>query len=119
MGPANARRAFEAFEAAGYRWAGLAGCCVAAATREHWPAFVTLMTELGADSAAWAGQMTRVRTWYDPQIDRLYEAAQARRGDIEQLERLATQFQTREAFHGAHARPAPGERRSRRRPVAR
>jgi DNA helicase-2/ATP-dependent DNA helicase PcrA len=98
MGPANARRALETFEAAGFRWTELAGCSVATATREHWPAFVTLMSELGSDSAAWAGQVTRVRTWYEPQIERLYEAAPARRGDIEQIERLATQFQSREAF---------------------
>ena len=42
--------------------------------------------------------MTRVRAWYEPQLERLYEAAQARRGDLEQLERLAVQYPTREAF---------------------
>jgi DNA helicase-2/ATP-dependent DNA helicase PcrA len=98
MGPANSQRTYEAFEAAGFRWLAFAGCAVPPATREHWPAFVALMADLGADAAAWDGQVTRVRTWYEPQLERIYEAAQSRQGDLEQLERLATQFPTREAF---------------------
>jgi DNA helicase-2/ATP-dependent DNA helicase PcrA len=57
-----------------------------------------LMADLGATSAAWEGQVTRVRAWYEPQLERLYEAAQARRGDLEQLERLAVQYASRESF---------------------
>jgi DNA helicase-2/ATP-dependent DNA helicase PcrA len=98
MGPANTQRACEAFEAAGFRWSALEQHPVPAAVREHWPAFAALMTALGSSGAAWEGQVTRVRTWYEPQLERLYEAAQARRGDLEQLERLAVQYPTREAF---------------------
>ena len=61
-------------------------------------AFAALMAGLGSDGASWEGQVTRVRTWYEPQLERLYEAAQVRRGDLEQLERLAVQYPTREAF---------------------
>ena len=98
MGPANTQRACEAFEASGYRWPALAAHPVPPAVREHWPAFAALMADLGAESAAWEGQLTRVRTWYEPQLERLYESAQARRGDLEQLERLAVQYRTRESF---------------------
>jgi DNA helicase II / ATP-dependent DNA helicase PcrA len=98
MGPANTQRACEAFEAAGYRWSALEQHPVPPAVREHWPAFTALLASLGAESAAWEGQVTRVRAWYEPQLERLYEAAQARRGDLEQLERLAVQYPTREAF---------------------
>jgi DNA helicase-2/ATP-dependent DNA helicase PcrA len=98
MGPANTQRACEAFEAAGFRWSALEQYPVPAAAREHWPAFTALMMALGSDGATWEGQVTRVRAWYEPQLDRLYEAAQARRGDLEQLERLAVQYPTREAF---------------------
>jgi DNA helicase-2/ATP-dependent DNA helicase PcrA len=97
MGPANSQRACEAFEAAGYRWSALAAHPVPPAVRDHWPAFAALMAALGG-STAWEGQVTRVRAWYEPQLERLYEAAQARRGDLEQLERLAVQYATREAF---------------------
>jgi len=98
MGPANTQRACEAFEATGFRWSALEQYPVPAAVREHWPAFTALMKALGNDGTAWEGQVTRVRTWYEPQLERLYEAAQARRGDLEQLERLAVQYPTREAF---------------------
>jgi len=98
MGPANTQRACEAFEAAGFRWPALAQHPVPPAVREHWPAFAALMSGLGSERATWEGQVTRVREWYEPQLERLYEAVQARRGDLEQLERLAVQYPTREAF---------------------
>jgi len=98
IGPGHAQRACEAFEAAGFRWSALADYAVPAATRGHWPAFTALMAGLGAESAGWEGQVTRARSWYEPQLERIYESAHARRGDLEQLERLATQYATREAF---------------------
>jgi DNA helicase-2/ATP-dependent DNA helicase PcrA len=56
-----------------------------------------LMTEL-ASASVWAGQMSRVAQWYAPHLARLHDAAQARGSDIEQLERIATQFESRECF---------------------
>jgi len=56
------------------------------------------MARIGADAAPWAGQLSLVRTWYEPQLERLYETAEVRRGDLEQLERLAVQYPSREAF---------------------
>ncbi len=97
MGPANSARACEAFESAGFRWPALTAHTVPAAAREHWAALAELMEMLAGD-APWEGQVTRVRAWYEPQLERLYEAAQVRRGDLEQLERLAVQYATRESF---------------------
>ena len=39
-----------------------------------------------------------MRAWYEPLLDRLYEQAAARRADLEQLERIALQYPSREAF---------------------
>jgi DNA helicase-2/ATP-dependent DNA helicase PcrA len=97
MGPANSARACEAFEAAGFRWPALTSHTVPAAAREHCAALAGLM-EMIAGDAPWEGQVTRVRAWYEPQLERLYETAQVRRGDLEQLERLAVQYATRESF---------------------
>jgi DNA helicase-2/ATP-dependent DNA helicase PcrA len=97
MGPANSARACEAFEAAGFRWPALTAHTVPAAAREHWAALAGLMEVLAGD-APWEGQVTRVRAWYEPQLERLYEVVQVRRGDLEQLERLAVQYATRESF---------------------
>jgi len=47
---------------------------------------------------AYPGQVTRVREWYAPHLERIHEQAQVRAGDLEQLEKIALQFETRERF---------------------
>ena len=98
MGPANAQRACEAFEAASFTWSSLAAHPVPGATREAWGPLVQMLAQIGAPGAPWEGQLHRVRQWYEPQLDRLYEAAHARKGDLDQLERLGQQHATRESF---------------------
>jgi DNA helicase-2/ATP-dependent DNA helicase PcrA len=98
MGPANAERVCDAFEAAGFRWSVLVQHQVPTAAREHWPSFAGLMVSITRDGAPWDGQVTQVRAWYEPHLDRLYESPLARRGDLGQLEQLAVQYGTREAF---------------------
>jgi DNA helicase-2/ATP-dependent DNA helicase PcrA len=98
VGPATAQGVCEGFEATGFRWSALAAHPVPAAVREHWQPFAALMAGLGADAAPWEGQVTRVRSWYEPHLERLYEAAPVRRGDLEQLERLSSQYASRESF---------------------
>jgi DNA helicase-2/ATP-dependent DNA helicase PcrA len=98
MGPANAQRACEAFEAAGYSWAALEAHSVPAATRAAWAPLTALLGAIAAEQAPWDGQLARVRQWYEPQLERLYESAPARRGDLDQLERLSLQHPTRESF---------------------
>jgi DNA helicase-2/ATP-dependent DNA helicase PcrA len=39
-----------------------------------------------------------VREWYKPQLERIYDAAFSRTGDLEQLEHLSTQHPNRERF---------------------
>ena len=98
IGPALAERGCEAFEASGCRWSALAGHRPPAAARELWPGFVRMMEDVGAPGAPWEGQIARVRKWYDPLLEELYPQAGPRRGDLDQLERLAVQFATREQF---------------------
>ncbi len=98
MGPANAGRCFTHFEASGHDWRALASFNAPALASEAWPAFAALMLALGAPEVPWEGQVGRVRDWYEPHLDRLYEAAQVRAGDLQQLERIAHQFNARERF---------------------
>jgi DNA helicase-2/ATP-dependent DNA helicase PcrA len=97
MGPVNASRCFHALEMAQYDWNALAAWAPPAAAREHWPALIELLTDLGAPSRTWPGQVCAARLWYEPHLARLY-AEPARSGDLEQLERIALQFATREQF---------------------
>ncbi len=98
MGPVNAERACDAFEACGFSWATLATHPVPAASRESWLKLTGLLAAIGSSDAAWAGQLARVLDWYEPQLENLYEHAQARRSDLDQLGRLAAQYASRESF---------------------
>ncbi|HEY5900184.1 MAG TPA: ATP-dependent helicase, partial [Burkholderiales bacterium] len=87
VGPASAQHAYTRFEIGG--WEGISSVDAALAG---------LLQALAAPESPWAGQVTRVREWYEPHLERLYEQAQVRAGDLAQLERLAVNFKTREAF---------------------
>ena len=86
VGPAGAARIFTGFEAGG-----------------SWKALKTGSAELDqlmgwlADSP-WGGQVQRVREWYAPHLERLYDSAQVRAGDLLQLERIAQNYQERQTF---------------------
>jgi DNA helicase-2/ATP-dependent DNA helicase PcrA len=69
-----------------------------AAAREHWTPLYDLLAELGSAGRGWEGQVGLARQWYEPHLARLHEEPGARAGDLEQLERIATQFSSREQF---------------------
>jgi len=87
VGPATAAGCFTRFEIQG--WAAL---------REVDSALCSLMESLAAPEAPWAGQVARVREWYAPHLERLYAEAQVRAGDLEQMEKISINFQSREDF---------------------
>jgi DNA helicase-2/ATP-dependent DNA helicase PcrA len=89
IGPGIAARICEQFEANAYSWKAL---------KTLLPEFDELMAGLGNPQTPWPGQVARVREWYEPMLERLYEGAQVRAGDLVQLERIAQQFSTRERF---------------------
>jgi DNA helicase-2/ATP-dependent DNA helicase PcrA len=78
--------------------AGLASFQPPAAARDDWPAFAELFGHLCAAAASWAPQMGLVRRWYEPHLERLYDDARVRLGDLEQLEQLAAAAPSRERF---------------------
>jgi DNA helicase-2/ATP-dependent DNA helicase PcrA len=63
-----------------------------------WKRFCALLERLADPATPWAGQVGLVREWYKPQLERIYDAAFSRMGDLTQLEQLAGQHQTRERF---------------------
>jgi DNA helicase-2/ATP-dependent DNA helicase PcrA len=89
IGPGIAARIFERFEAGNHSWSTLA---------THSSEFDSLMSGLGRPEEPWPGQVQRAREWFEPQLERIYEAAQVRAGDLVQLERISQQFTTREQF---------------------
>jgi len=69
-----------------------------AASRADWPAFAELFGRLCTASGPWVPQMGLVRRWYQPHLERLYDDARSRLGDLEQLEQLAAAAPSRERF---------------------
>ena len=98
MGPAHSERCVAALAAAPSFVAGLAAFEPPAAARAEWPALAALLSALVVPGTSWAGQAERVRDWYRPHLERLYDAAQVRAGDLEQLVRLAGGYLDREKF---------------------
>jgi DNA helicase II / ATP-dependent DNA helicase PcrA len=87
VGPATAAQAYTRFEVGG--WGSLDRLD---------PSLAALMGDLAVADAPWAGQVARVREWYAPHLERLYEQPQVRAGDLEQLERISGQFADRQSF---------------------
>ena len=87
VGPATAQQSYTRFEIGG--WPSLAPLDATLAE---------LLASLAQPEAPWAGQVTRVREWYEPHLERIYEQAQVRSADLVQLERIAGNFASRETF---------------------
>ena len=98
MGPGHARRAVAHLEEHQFNVAALPGFRVPAAAAEDWPGLCRLVLHLQHPATAWPGQLGAVRQWYEPHLERLYEAAHARAGDLEQLEQIAAAYPSRERF---------------------
>jgi DNA helicase-2/ATP-dependent DNA helicase PcrA len=101
MGPAYAKRGFDALALAAYRVRALRDFRPPAAARADWQDLCTLLETLAAaatDDPAWQGQLAAVRRWYRPQLERLYDAIDVRDADLDQLEQVASGYPTRERF---------------------
>ncbi|HEY6476152.1 MAG TPA: ATP-dependent helicase, partial [Polyangia bacterium] len=99
MGPRFAETLLAHVGAARFALAGaLATFEPPGAARADWPAFADLYRQLCSAAAPWGAQMGLVRRWYQPHLERLYDDARVRLGDLEQLEQLAAAAPSRERF---------------------
>jgi DNA helicase-2/ATP-dependent DNA helicase PcrA len=98
MGPATAEQFVARFEQAGFSWNAFKDFRAPAALAEAWDLFAELMLGLAVTEGPWQGQVARTREWFEPHLERIYDSAQVRLGDLIQLERLAQQFSTRDQF---------------------
>jgi len=98
IGPANAKEALEQLAAAGHALSSLSAYEAPQPAKLEWRRFCSLLERLADPATPWAGQVGLVREWYKPQLERIYDAAFSRSGDLEQLENLSTQYPSRERF---------------------
>jgi DNA helicase-2/ATP-dependent DNA helicase PcrA len=101
MGPAYASRCFEQHAIADHSFASMQHFNPPPAAAEHWTDFCKMMSALSSaelDDHAWQSQITRVRKWYQPHLERLYDGLETREADLEQLEQISGRYATRERF---------------------
>jgi DNA helicase-2/ATP-dependent DNA helicase PcrA len=98
FGPGHAKQALDYFEAQSFNIKSLAAFDAPQAVKMDWKRFCTLLEKLADPGTPWPGQVGMVREWYKPQLERIYDAAFSRTGDLEQLEQLSTQHASRERF---------------------
>jgi DNA helicase-2/ATP-dependent DNA helicase PcrA len=101
MGPGYAARCFEHLAVAGYRLSSLRSFRPPSATWPEWVGFCDLVEVLSSaeiDDRGWQAQLTAVRRWYKPHMERIYDGADTREADIEQLEQISGRYPTRERF---------------------
>jgi DNA helicase-2/ATP-dependent DNA helicase PcrA len=97
VGPKKARALMDTLGADPDAWSTSAAPSPAAA--DDWPRLVGLMASIsGHDPGDLASQLKRIRLFYAPLMERLYDNARARLMDLEQLEWLAGRYPDRERF---------------------
>ncbi len=96
-GPAFAREVTQAL-GRGAAPGALALLRAPPAAREGYQRLVALLTELAGGAAPWPAQLTRVRAFYQPLLEQLYDHAPVRALDLDALEQLAAGHPTRERF---------------------
>jgi DNA helicase II / ATP-dependent DNA helicase PcrA len=98
IGPGHAKQAVDFFEALDYNVKSLADFDAPQPVKMEWKRFSALFERLADPATPWAGQVGLVRDWYKPQLERIYDSAWTRMGDLEQLEQLSTSHTSRERF---------------------
>jgi DNA helicase-2/ATP-dependent DNA helicase PcrA len=98
IGPATAARLLDAAAEAGEPADALAGFAVPARARAEWDQFTALFRTLRTPGLRWPLDVELVKDWYLPHLERLYDDAQVRVADIEQLVQLAGGHGSRENF---------------------
>jgi DNA helicase II / ATP-dependent DNA helicase PcrA len=98
MGPGNARRALDHFEANGGSLGALQSFTPPSGMAQDWRRLVELLVALADPQRPWTGQVHLAREWYRPHFERQYEHFHTRLGDLDQLEVLSGTYPSRERF---------------------
>ena len=97
VGPAAARRAFAVVDGSSNDFSALAEFRPPPAAKQAWAAMVPLMNELAA-SKEWKTEIERLRRWYDPMLEAIYDSPRTRFNDLDQLANIASSHRSRTSF---------------------
>jgi len=77
---------------------GILNTTVPPAASQSWQRFQDLAHALYPRATPWPAEFDAVSRWYDPELERNYEDAMIRRGDIDQLGKIAATYRSRQHF---------------------
>jgi DNA helicase-2/ATP-dependent DNA helicase PcrA len=97
IGPATAARVLDAV-ARRNGMDALADFAPPARAGVDWQPFAELMRQLHQRRSGWPAELTQLRQWYEPHLERMHEDAAMRGADLLQLERIAAGYPSRERF---------------------
>jgi DNA helicase-2/ATP-dependent DNA helicase PcrA len=98
IGPATASRLLDEVAQADETASVIESFAPAATLAADWQAFVALFHALRSPASGWPAEIEAVVAWYEPHFERLYDDAFVRRGDLHQLQAIATTYGSRERF---------------------
>jgi DNA helicase II / ATP-dependent DNA helicase PcrA len=98
IGPAAARSILARLSESHFLFQALNGVSAPSASAPHWSGFCATMAQLRDTASPWMGQVGLLRNWYQPHLERIYDHATVRVGDLEKLEQISAGFPTRERF---------------------
>jgi len=98
IGDARARSALRHVAAAGYDPRAISDYRGPASAGDQLKALGELLGNLQAGEQLPAVQLSRVRMYYEPMLERLYEQPEARARDLASLEQIASGFSSRQRF---------------------
>ena len=98
IGPATATRLLEAMDLAVDPCAALESFQVPANVVSEWSNFTRLYRALSDQKDTWPADVDLAKRWYNPHLDRLHDDATMRRMDVDNLERMASGYCSRERF---------------------
>ncbi|WP_066739859.1 ATP-dependent helicase [Cupriavidus sp. D384] len=98
IGPKTAARVLEGLEAATEPLVALEAFEAPPAAAPAWDDLLTLARTLMAPTSPWPSEFEQVVAWYVPHLERMHDDAAARQADLQQIERIAATYASRERF---------------------
>jgi DNA helicase-2/ATP-dependent DNA helicase PcrA len=98
VGPATAAKALDCVAELADPMQGLGEVTPPARAAEHWPSFVDTLRLVRARAAGWPAELEFICRWYEPHLQRIYEDAVVRQGDLMQLTQIGSSYPSRERF---------------------
>ncbi|CAG9163360.1 ATP-dependent DNA helicase PcrA [Cupriavidus pinatubonensis] len=98
IGPKTAARVLDALAVATEPLFALESFEPPPAAAPAWTDLLTLARTLLGPASPWPSEFEQVVAWYQPHLERIHDDAAARMADLQQLERIAATYASRERF---------------------